>query len=457
MKNRNVVVSMAVAALFIAPQPSSAQFFKQLGKAAEKFGKAVLKEITTESQSATESQSTTEAQETTQTAAATTQAASGKPATVHATASTKTITVRGGVNYCGPFSGGLAVIKGENTWFVIDKQGNKLFDFPEDFVPAQYDGYEVKTPVVFENDRLVIAQELALTNKNVRIIDSKGNTIKEFPNVWSASPLRDGLAIIQKHKGFGWEPQYIDGNGNTISCDAPTVLPILQHFCTVWHLREGMRLFYDESKKAYGYMDAQCKIVLPARYPNAYSFTSGLAKVQNSDGLWGFIDKTGKYVIEPMFTNEPSNFSAKYTMVNDKSNVMYLFDKSGNPVFSNSKKLFDITREYVIKGDKAYALWNSNGHEFVIDMTPTPVLPLTVPDNQGDLVDFTDDWLLWADCDVCSSHKVLYDWKGNSLLDYWGTSFSEGFASINSMEYGYTNGYVNTKGELVIKFADTQF
>jgi len=43
----------------------------------------------------------------------------------------------------------------------------------------------------------------------------------------------------------------------------------------------------------YGYMDANCRMVVPARFDEAFEFTGGLAAVKAGD-KWGYIDRSGQ-------------------------------------------------------------------------------------------------------------------------------------------------------------------
>ncbi|EMJ63935.1 WG repeat-containing protein [Leptospira sp. P2653] len=50
----------------------------------------------------------------------------------------------------------------------------------------------------------------------------------------------------------------------------------------------------------YGYIDKTGKFIIPSQFDNAHSFSEGLAAVQIGK-KWGFIDKTGNFVIQPRF------------------------------------------------------------------------------------------------------------------------------------------------------------
>ena len=56
----------------------------------------------------------------------------------------------------------------------------------------------------------------------------------------------------------------------------------------------------------YGFIDESGKFVINPQFKFAYSFTQGLARVLVGD-MFGFIDKSGKIVINPQF-DDVSNF-----------------------------------------------------------------------------------------------------------------------------------------------------
>lgn len=50
-----------------------------------------------------------------------------------------------------------------------------------------------------------------------------------------------------------------------------------------------------------GYIDKTGNVVIKGDFQDPMPFSEGLARVQNSSGLYGYIDKTGKYVIKPKY------------------------------------------------------------------------------------------------------------------------------------------------------------
>jgi hypothetical protein len=88
-----------------------------------------------------------------------------------------------------------------------------------------------------------------------------------------------------------------------------------------------------ESKIEYkfGYIDKTGEFVINPQFEFAGSFSEGLAPVQLG-GVWGYIDKTGKYQINPQFEYEDS-FSEGLARVKTLNGWGYV-DKTGKYVIS---------------------------------------------------------------------------------------------------------------------------
>lgn len=72
-------------------------------------------------------------------------------------------------------------------------------------------------------------------------------------------------------------------------------------------LSQGLLAIRDK-EKGVGFMNPQGEWVIEPKFASALPFSEGLAAV-NHDGLWGFIDKTGKMVVAPRF-GDPENVNA---------------------------------------------------------------------------------------------------------------------------------------------------
>ena len=94
-----------------------------------------------------------------------------------------------------------------------------------------------------------------------------------------------------------------------------------------WEFSEGLACVKTGGKR--GFIDKSGAMVIPAKYDVAGSFSEGLAKVQ-INGKWGFIDKSGNMVIPAKYevTGSFSNGKA-YVQLNGR---WFYIDKNGNEV-----------------------------------------------------------------------------------------------------------------------------
>jgi hypothetical protein len=91
---------------------------------------------------------------------------------------------------------------------------------------------------------------------------------------------------------------------------------------------ESDNLILAQMGDKYGYKDAAGKIVISARFDNAYEFFDGLAAVR-VNGKWGFIDRSGKPIGPMQFENATSfndGFAAvklggKWGFINDEGEM----------------------------------------------------------------------------------------------------------------------------------------
>ena len=86
----------------------------------------------------------------------------------------------------------------------------------------------------------------------------------------------------------------------------------------------------DNDDYLYGFIDKTGKIVIEAKYPFSCGFKNGLACVK-LDGKYGFIDKTGKMVIEPKYDMVMPFENRKLSLVKVGDKCGFI-DKSGKMV-----------------------------------------------------------------------------------------------------------------------------
>ncbi len=90
------------------------------------------------------------------------------------------------------------------------------------------------------------------------------------------------------------------------------------------------RGFHDTGGVNFGFIDKTGKIVMEPQFRDAKDFSEGLTAVMNSDRKWGFIDKTGKVVI-PFQFEDAYSFSEGLACVLTRG-LFGFIDKSGNVV-----------------------------------------------------------------------------------------------------------------------------
>ena len=371
---------------------------------------------------------------------------------VHTTASTKTVTVRGGVRYLTAFSSGRAFVKPKDSnWFVIDKSGNNVFDLPNGYIPAGvYEGL-IQEKFAYDGQRVTIKSPRTNGLLTAAIINTEGKVVKEWKDAKSISPFVDGLAVLQMPDGRGTKNYYIDRFGKVLSETIPVCTLHNRDHCEVFPLSDGLRMFYDGTTRAYGFMDEGCNIVIEAKFKQCGNFHYGLAKTLSDERLWGYIDKTGKFVIEPNYTKEPGDFNDTHAMVYDKAGKEYLIDRQGQIIWSKEDR--GNVYPFFAKGAQAFSVWNIR--KFVIVSKDLKKVDCAfkgpVIDYNARVVDFNDKWIEWkADTDT---HYLIYH-NGQIRLKYGQEPFSDGLAADT---YKRDKCYINDSGVVVMIFKDTQF
>ncbi len=118
----------------------------------------------------------------------------------------------------------------------------------------------------------------------------------------------------------------------------------------------------DDNDGKFGFIDETGELVVPCKWESADDFSEGLAKVQNDNGKWGFIDKTGKVVI-PCKWRLAGNFSEGLAYVKDDNGKWGFIDKTGQIVIPCKWK-----QAWPFSEGLA-AVWDDNGKWVYIDKT----------------------------------------------------------------------------------------
>ena len=183
----------------------------------------------------------------------------------------------------GNFRHGLAWIEIGGKCGFIDKAGNMVVEPQFDWRPEYKNGF------------YIVSKH---RNYYYGLVDTTGKIIFE-PQSFVEPIFCEGYAQIstdEKFNGFGYlRPSnygYIDKTGKIV---IEPQFDFSQDFCN------GFAQVYDRTSELYGFINRKGDLVIPYQFKEAEDFSeNGLAAVRLND-KWGYIDTTGKFVIEPKF------------------------------------------------------------------------------------------------------------------------------------------------------------
>lgn len=202
---------------------------------------------------------------------------------------------------------------------------------------------------------------LALLDKKYGYLDKEGSIAVPFKFI-DAGVFGSGLAPARIDELWG----YIDKTGNFV------VTPKYKY---AWSFKEGAARYFDGYSYGFIKIDSEAnhnKIsnMGQAIYSVASDFSEGLACVQDPNGLFGYIDKSGNYVIKPQFTYA-SSFSDGLAVAERDSYFGYI-DKSGKFVIEPQYYYAEDFRDGVAKvwiGKTLHFINKSNKKIYFIDLS----------------------------------------------------------------------------------------
>jgi len=212
-------------------------------------------------------------------------------------------------DYAADFSEGLAVVKKDDKYGYIDKQGKQV-------VPLIYD------------DAKSYSGGLAIVKKNAKYgyINKSGEEI--VPCIYDYICFEDDLIMLRKDR-WGFTDRY----GNEIV--SPTYLAMPE-------FSEGLAAVRKDGK--YGFIGKNGTELIPFAYDDAENFSENLAAVKKED-KWGYINKDGNEVI-PFVYDYADNFSEGIAHVKKEGKVGYI-DKNGNEIILGNYEWVDSIFEKV--------------------------------------------------------------------------------------------------------------
>lgn len=201
------------------------------------------------------------------------------------------------------------------------------------------------------------------------------------------SSFDNGHAIVEFNKKF----MVVDAQGNETAIDPKAIV--------VKNLQEGLAPF-DSETKMEGFIDPSGKIVIQPIYASVGYFNGGLAWAKTPAGKVGFINKAGEWVIEPQF-DAVKDFPEDGNLARVKANEQWTYvNRNGDIINLNIERPGDFSEglaygkvnekvgfyneagEWVIKPQfeavrdfkNGYAAAKQNGFWGIIDKTGTWII-----------------------------------------------------------------------------------
>ena len=229
--------------------------------------------------------------------------------------------------------------------------------------------------------------------------------------------------------------------------------------------KDSLSLFPVKLCNKWGYVDATGKYVINPQFVYANAFSDGLALVVNDNMKMGFIGIDGKYRINPIY-DYAASFSEGLACVLFENGKPQFIDQEGNIVFQvDFLDHGSVLEESENEGFRYYfvdncthfedglALVNLNEKFGFIDkkgkLIINPIYDYALDFNEGFAAVATTnihDEIKWGYID--KSGKIVIDFQFNNVFDFPG-SFNEGLASVSSD--GLNWGYINKEGKYEIQ------
>lgn len=212
----------------------------------------------------------------------------------------------------GNFSEGLALVKVNQKYGFVDKEGNISISPQFDYAEPFSEGLAL----------VVIDKSDENSTKKYGFIDRSGNLVipTQFVDALSFS---NNFAAVTDGEKYG----FINKNGLYI---------INPQYDLVHSFNEDFAAVL--IGKTWGYIDKNGKIVINPQFEEVRSFHNGLAAVRSGAENWGYINKTGKYEINPQFALA-GDFTPKFASVLQSDKIGFI-DRKGkymiNPQFTST-------------------------------------------------------------------------------------------------------------------------
>ncbi len=278
-------------------------------------------------------------------------------------------------------------------------------------------------------------------------IDHAGKWVIK-PTFDVAHSFHDGIAVVEEGTCSVLRSTRVNGFCYFIDKTGKRLSPNLNSFHQTLKCSEGLIPYFDEKSMLYGFIDKSGKMVVNPQFKNATGFSEGLAAVEvRETRKWGYIDKTGTLAIKPEF-DFCDAFSEGLGVAVSGQKAGYI-NKQGQfvikPQFADARPFKEgLAVVGIESGSKAKFREDSPKKYGFISPEGKFVIP-AVYDGAGG---FSDGFAL-----VDKNEKsFLIDRKGKRLVTKEDVDFSLGFSDgLAPIGIGMREGFIDKSGRPVIR------
>jgi hypothetical protein len=214
-------------------------------------------------------------------------------------------------------------------------------------------------------------------------IDPQGNWVIQ-PQFSSGEPFADGHAAVAllgvDHPPMSWavvNDAVIDATGKVVlqlTNPDQSVMGLSEGVAAVWDYREQRLTFMGlDGREIYSY--AKTAAVVP--------FSDGMAGAMDVSGLWGFIDRQGRWAIEPRYRSVGAICDGLAFAQDDQTGMYGYIDTQGrwaiDPVYANAASFHDGLALAEGGGAAGWGVTDANGEWLV-----QPSLDILHPSDVGE-------------------------------------------------------------------------
>jgi hypothetical protein len=225
---------------------------------------------------------------------------------------------------CKPFSEGLAAVRQASRWGFINREGKLVISCQFNQVDSFSDGMagvEIgsKWGYIDSSGRLVIPTRYYKAKKfsggmgvvydsesYYQLLDKSGRLLKKF-YVWEPDDPSEGLVGAGTTEDNAYS--YYDNTGRRVIYN--------KEFRDVKAFHGGLAAV--RTDKGWGFINKSGVFVIPPRYNAVHDFSDGLAAVQTErDSDWAFIDATGRTILQLTTSEHVGDFSEEALAIYDQ-------------------------------------------------------------------------------------------------------------------------------------------